>query len=90
MALPPSTVATESVATVEGGKAIVKTALDAYGRIDIVINNAGILRDKSFHNMEPAMVDAVLDVHLRGAFHVTQPAWVHMREQSYGLSLIHI
>jgi len=74
----------DSVATLNGGKAIVQTALDAYGKVDIVINNAGILRDKSFHNMEPAMVDAVLDVHLRGAFHVTQPAWVHMREQSYG------
>jgi len=75
---------TESVTTVEGGKAIVQTALDAYGKIDIIINNAGILRDKSFHNMEPALVESVLDVHLRGAFHVTQPAWAHMREQSYG------
>ena len=74
----------DSVASVEGGRAIVQTALDAYGRVDIVVNNAGILRDKSFHNMEPAMVDSVIDVHLRGAFHVTQPAWVHMREQSYG------
>src|SRR5215217_8169404 len=75
---------TNSVATPEGGEAIVQTALDAFGKVDIVINNAGILRDKAFHNMEPAMVDAVIDVHLRGAFHVTQPAWVHMREQSYG------
>ncbi len=75
---------TDSVATVEGGRAIVQTALDAYGRVDIIVNNAGILRDKSFQNMEPAMVDSVIDVHLRGAFHVTQPAWVHMREQSYG------
>ena len=75
---------THSVATVEGGRAIVQTAIDAYGKLDILVNNAGILRDKSFHNMEPAMVDSVIDVHLRGAFHVTQPAWVHMREQSYG------
>ncbi len=75
---------TDSVATVEGGRAIVQTAIDAYGKVDIVVNNAGILRDKSFHNMEPALVDSVIDVHLRGAFHVTQPAWVHMREQSYG------
>ena len=74
----------DTVATVEGGRAIVQTALDAYGRVDIVVNNAGILRDKSFHNMTPAMVDSVIDVHLRGAFNVTQPAWVHMREQSYG------
>ena len=75
---------TNSVATPEGGKAIVQTALDAFGRIDIVVNNAGILRDKTFHNMEPAMVDAVIDVHLKGAFWVTQPAWVKMREQNYG------
>ncbi len=75
---------TDSVATVEGGRAIVQTAIDAFGKVDIVVNNAGILRDKSFHNMEPAMVDTVLDVHLRGAFHVTMPAWAHMREQSYG------
>ena len=75
---------TNSVATPEGGAAIVQTALDTFGRIDIVVNNAGILRDKSFHNMGPDLVDPVLDVHLRGAFYVTQPAWVHMREQSYG------
>lgn len=74
----------DSVATPDGGKAIVQTAIDAYGRIDIVINNAGILRDKSFHNMTPDLVDPVLDVHLRGAFNVTQPAYVHMREQKYG------
>ncbi|HNJ97795.1 MAG TPA: SDR family oxidoreductase [Ilumatobacteraceae bacterium] len=75
---------TNSVATQEGGAAIVQTAIDAFGRVDIVINNAGILRDKAFHNLEPAMTDAVLDVHLRGAFHVTQPAWRVMREQGYG------
>ena len=74
----------DSVATPEGGKAIVQTAIDAFGRVDIVINNAGILRDKSFHNMTPDLVDAVLDVHLRGAFNVSQPAYVHMREQKYG------
>ena len=61
-----------------------KTAIDAFGRIDIVVNNAGILRDKSFGNMSPELVDPVIDVHLRGAFHVTQPAWQHMREQNYG------
>ena len=57
---------TNSVATPDGGAAIVQTALDAFGRIDIVVNNAGILRDKSFHNMGPDLVDPVLDVHLRG------------------------
>ncbi len=75
---------TDSVATPEGGAAIVQTAIDAFGRIDIVVNNAGILRDKTFHNMTPDLVEAVIDVHLKGAFFVTQPAWVRMREQSYG------
>jgi NAD(P)-dependent dehydrogenase (short-subunit alcohol dehydrogenase family) len=75
---------TNSVATPEGGKAIVQTAVDAYGTVDIVINNAGILRDKAFHNMEPDLMNPVFDVHLKGAFHVTQPAWVIMREKGYG------
>jgi NAD(P)-dependent dehydrogenase (short-subunit alcohol dehydrogenase family) len=75
---------TDSVSTPEGGKAIVQTALDAFGRVDIVINNAGILRDKAFHNMDADLLNPVLDVHLKGAFFVTQPAWVRMREQGYG------
>jgi NAD(P)-dependent dehydrogenase (short-subunit alcohol dehydrogenase family) len=75
---------TNSVATVEGGAAIVKTALDAFGGVDILVNNAGILRDKAFHNMTPDLVASVLDVHLRGAFNVTQPAYAHMREKGYG------
>ena len=75
---------TNSVATAEGGKAIVQTALDAFGRVDIVINNAGILRDKSFHNMTPDLWQAVIDVHLTGAYNVTQAAWPLLREQSYG------
>ena len=75
---------TNSVATPEGGAAIVQTALDAYGKVDVVINNAGILRDKSFHNMTPDLLNPVIDVHLKGAFYVTQPAWVVMREQGYG------
>lgn len=73
-----------SVATPEGGAAIVQTAIDTFGKVDIVVNNAGILRDKSFHNLTPDMTNAVLDVHLKGAFHVTQPAFVKMREQGYG------
>ncbi len=75
---------TNSVATPEGGAAIVQTALDAFGRVDIVVNNAGILRDKSFHNMTPDLWSAVIDVHLNGAYHVTSAAWPHMRQQSYG------
>jgi NAD(P)-dependent dehydrogenase (short-subunit alcohol dehydrogenase family) len=73
-----------SVGTPEGGEAIVQTALDAFGRVDIVVNNAGILRDKAFHNMDPDMIEAVLTVHLKGAFYVTRPAWRLMREQGYG------
>ena len=73
-----------SVSTPEGGEAIVQTALDAYGRVDIVINNAGILRDKTFHNMTQDLIEPVIDVHLKGAFYVTRPAWVKMREQGYG------
>jgi NAD(P)-dependent dehydrogenase (short-subunit alcohol dehydrogenase family) len=74
----------DSVATPEGGRAIVQTAVDAWGRVDVIINNAGILRDASFKNMDADKVSAVLDVHLRGAFNVTQPAWEMMRNQGYG------
>jgi NAD(P)-dependent dehydrogenase (short-subunit alcohol dehydrogenase family) len=74
----------DSVSDPAGGEAIVKSAVDAFGRIDIVINNAGILRDKSFHNLSPDLLEPVLDVHLKGAFYVTRPAWLHMREQGYG------
>ena len=75
---------TNSVATPEGGAAIVQSAIDAFGRVDIVVNNAGILRDKSFHNMTPELWDAVIAVHLSGAYHVTNAAWPYMREQTYG------
>ena len=74
----------DSVATAEGGKAIIQTALDTFERIDIVINNAGILRDAAFKNMTPELLEPVIDVHLKGAFYVTQAAWQHMRDQNYG------
>ncbi len=73
-----------SVADPDGGAAIVQKALDTYGRLDVVINNAGILRDKSFVNMDADLLHPVLDVHLRGAFYVTRPAFAHMKEQGYG------
>ncbi|MGI8491579.1 MAG: SDR family NAD(P)-dependent oxidoreductase, partial [Acidimicrobiales bacterium] len=73
-----------TVSSPEGGEAIVQTALDAYDRVDIVINNAGILRDKTFHNMAPELLEPVIDVHRKGAFYVTRPAWIKMREQGYG------
>ncbi|MCH1488833.1 MAG: SDR family NAD(P)-dependent oxidoreductase [Ilumatobacteraceae bacterium] len=75
---------TNSVATADGGEAIVQSALDAFGTVDIVINNAGILRDKAFHNMDESLVDPVFDVHLKGAFNVTGPAFRVMREKGYG------
>jgi NAD(P)-dependent dehydrogenase (short-subunit alcohol dehydrogenase family) len=74
----------DSVATEEGGKAIIQSAIDAFGRVDIVVNNAGILRDKTFHKMDDELLTPVIDVHLKGAFYVTQPAWVLFREQGYG------
>ncbi len=74
----------DNVATIEGGQGIVKTAVDAFGKVDIVINNAGILRDKSFLKMEPELWDLVVAVHLRGAYCVTQPAFAIMKEQNYG------
>jgi NAD(P)-dependent dehydrogenase (short-subunit alcohol dehydrogenase family) len=74
----------DSVATPQGGEAIIKTALEKFGRVDIVINNAGILRDKSFAKLEPADLEIVLDVHLKGAFYVSQPAFRAMKDQSYG------
>ena len=74
----------DSVSTPEGGKAIIQTALDSFGSVDIVINNAGILRDKTFVKMTVEEIDLVLDVHLRGAFYVTQPAFQVMKEKGYG------
>jgi NAD(P)-dependent dehydrogenase (short-subunit alcohol dehydrogenase family) len=74
----------DSVSTAEGGAAIVGAAIDAFGRVDVLVNNAGILRDKAFHKMDTAMIDSVIDVHLKGAFYVSQPAFRLMREQGYG------
>jgi 3-hydroxy-3-methylglutaryl CoA synthase/NAD(P)-dependent dehydrogenase (short-subunit alcohol dehydrogenase family)/putative sterol carrier protein len=74
----------DNVATAEGGENIVQTALDAFGRVDILINNAGILRDRSFLKMPPEDWQAVLDVHLNGAYFVTRPAMAAMKENGYG------
>jgi NAD(P)-dependent dehydrogenase (short-subunit alcohol dehydrogenase family) len=73
-----------NVTSPEGGQEIIDTALDVWGRVDIVINNAGIVRDAPFENMTAEQFEPLLDVHLRGAFHVTRPAWKVMREQGYG------
>jgi NAD(P)-dependent dehydrogenase (short-subunit alcohol dehydrogenase family) len=74
----------DSVATMAGGQRIVQTAIDAFGRIDIVVNNAGILRDRMIFNMSEEEWDSVIDTHLKGAFAVTRAAAPHMREQRSG------
>lgn len=79
-----ATANTDSVSTMVGGQNIVNTALDAYGKIDILINNAGILRDKSFLKMTEDEWDLVISVHLKGAFCVTQPAVNVMKQNNYG------
>ena len=70
--------------SVEFGDKIVKTAMDAFGTVDIVINNAGILRDVSFAKMTDLDWDLIMKVHLKGAFSVTRAAWPIMREKGYG------
>ncbi len=74
----------DSVATPEGGEGIVQAALDHFGGVDVVINNAGILRDKTFAKLEPADLETVLDVHLKGGFYVSQPAFRAMKDRGYG------
>ena len=74
----------DSVTSMEGGKNMVQTAVNKYGKIDILINNAGILRDKSFLKMTEEDWDSVIAVHLKGAFCVTQPAAQIMKENKYG------
>lgn len=74
----------DSVATQVGGANIIKTALDAYGRIDAVIANAGILRDRSFSKLSQEELDIILDVHLRGTMFTVQPAFNWMRENGGG------
>ncbi|KAK8128370.1 bifunctional hydroxyacyl-CoA dehydrogenase/enoyl-CoA hydratase FOX2 [Apiospora sp. TS-2023a] len=71
-------------ASAEDGEKVVKGAMDAFGRIDIIINNAGILRDKAFTNMDDSLWDPVLNVHLRGTYKVTKAAWPIMLKQKYG------
>jgi NAD(P)-dependent dehydrogenase (short-subunit alcohol dehydrogenase family)/acyl dehydratase/putative sterol carrier protein len=78
----------DNVATAKGGEKIIKTAIDAFGTVDILINNAGILKDKSFIKMEPENWKAVLDVHLNGAYNVSRPAFAVMKKNGYGRILM--
>ncbi|KAK8218947.1 peroxisomal hydratase-dehydrogenase-epimerase [Phyllosticta capitalensis] len=77
-------IAVGNKASAEEGEVVVKSAIDAFGRIDIIINNAGILRDKAFANMDDAQWDSVMAVHLRGTYKVTKAAWPFMLKQKYG------
>src|SRR5215510_8506268 len=74
----------DSVASMAGGQAIIKKAVDTFGRIDVVVNNAGILRDRMIFNMTEEEWDAVIDTHLKGTFAVTRAAAPLMREQKWG------
>ena len=68
----------------EEGEKVVQAAIDAFGRLDIIINNAGILRDKAFTNMDDSLWDPVLNVHLRSTYKVTKAAWPIFLKQKYG------
>jgi NAD(P)-dependent dehydrogenase (short-subunit alcohol dehydrogenase family) len=72
------------VSTTEGGASILKSALDAFGQVDILVNNAGILRDKTFANTSEADWDAVVRVHLKGAYCATHPVWTWMKDNGRG------
>jgi NAD(P)-dependent dehydrogenase (short-subunit alcohol dehydrogenase family) len=74
----------DSVATPPGGRAIIETAREVFGTVDAVIHNAGVWRHHFYEEMTSEHLDPVLDVHLRGAFYVTQPAWETMRQKGYG------
>jgi NAD(P)-dependent dehydrogenase (short-subunit alcohol dehydrogenase family) len=73
-----------SVATPAGGEAIVRTALDAFGSVEIVVNNAGQIRNAAFEHMPVEHFREVVETHLAGAFYVTQPAYRHMKDAGYG------
>jgi len=74
----------DSVSDAAGAARIVQAAMDAWGRVDVLVNNAGILRDKSFAKMELGDFDTVVDVHLLGSAYVTKAAWPVMQAQNYG------
>jgi NAD(P)-dependent dehydrogenase (short-subunit alcohol dehydrogenase family) len=82
-------ISNESVSNWESAQLIIKKAIDTFGKIDIVINNAGILRDTIFHKMEPSDWESVINVHLNGGFYVSRAAAPYFREQNSG-SYVHM
>jgi NAD(P)-dependent dehydrogenase (short-subunit alcohol dehydrogenase family) len=74
----------DSVATVKGANGILQTAIDAFGQLDVCVNNAGILRDKTLSKMDEEMWDIVIAVHLRGTYCVSRAAFNHMKEKGSG------
>ncbi len=74
----------ESVATIEGGRSILQSGIDAFGKVDIVVNNAGILRDKSFANMSEDLWDIVVAIHLKGTYCVSHAVYNHLKERGEG------
>jgi NAD(P)-dependent dehydrogenase (short-subunit alcohol dehydrogenase family) len=75
---------TNSVATPDGGQAIIDTAVNTWGRVDILVNNAGTVSDADFEDMTEERISPLVDVHLKGAFFVTRPAWKVMRQRNFG------
>ncbi|MCP4871676.1 MAG: SDR family NAD(P)-dependent oxidoreductase [Proteobacteria bacterium] len=78
----------DNVATMDGGENITKIALDSFGRIDVLVNNAGILRDKSFAKMEESMWDLVMQVHTKSLYAVSRPVYLHMLDREGGGTII--
>ena len=78
----------DGVDTLQGGENIVKTAMDAFGKVDICIANAGILRDRAFHNITEEDWDKIFAVHVKGSFNVIQPAFRIMRQNNYGRIIV--
>ena len=78
----------DDIGSAAGGQAVIEAALERFGRVDVVINNAGILRDAAFHKMSDDDWERIFAVHVRGSFHVTRAAWPHLRAAGYGRVLM--
>ena len=78
----------DDIGSAAGGQAVIEAALEKFGRVDVVINNAGILRDAAFHKMSDDDWERIFAVHVRGSFNVTRAAWPHLRAAGYGRVLM--